>query len=129
MSTPTPNRRPRRAGRLAALAAALFCALPAQADGPRPATRSATTAQASASKAGVVNLNQATEPELTRLPGIGPSRAQAIIALRDRMKRFKRIEDIMRVKGIGRRTFRKLRPMLALEGPTTLLSPVKASKK
>ncbi|MDD9933603.1 MAG: helix-hairpin-helix domain-containing protein [Myxococcales bacterium] len=129
MSTPTPNRRPRRAGLLAALAAALFCALPAQADGPRPATRSATTAQASASKAGVVNLNQATETELTRLPGIGPSRAQAIIALRDRMKRFKRIEDIMRVKGIGRRTFRKLRPMLALEGPTTLLSPVKASKK
>ena len=129
MSTPTPNRRPRRAGLLAALAAALFCALPAQAAGPRPATRSATTAQASASKAGVVNLNQATETELTRLPGIGPSRAQAIIALRDRMKRFKRIEDIMRVKGIGRRTFRKLRPMLALEGPTTLLSPVKASKK
>ncbi len=129
MSTPTPNRRPRRAGLLAALAAALFCALPAQADGPRPAARSATTAQASSSKAGVVNLNQATETELTRLPGIGPSRAQAIIALRDRMKRFKRIEDIMRVKGIGRRTFRKLRPMLALEGPTTLLSPVKASKK
>ena len=69
---------------------------------------------------GVVNLNTASSEELERLPGIGPSRAKAILELRDRIKRFARIEDLLRVKGIGRATFRRLRPYLSLEGPTTL---------
>jgi competence protein ComEA len=71
--------------------------------------------------AGVVNLNTASEGELLRLPGVGPSKAAAILALRTQMKGFKRLEDLMRVKGIGRKTFRELQPMLTLEGPTTLV--------
>lgn len=77
---------------------------------------SAVTAQ----HTGVVNLNDASAEQLERLPGIGPSRAQAILELRARLKRFTRIEDLLRVKGIGRATFRKLRPLLTLDGPTTL---------
>jgi competence protein ComEA len=69
---------------------------------------------------GVVNLNTASGDELERLPGIGPSRARAILELRARLKRFARIEDLMRVKGIGRATYRRLRPLVTLEGPTTL---------
>ena len=69
---------------------------------------------------GVVNLNTATLEELDRLPGIGPSRARAILELRARIKRFARLDDVLRVRGIGRATFRRLRPLLALEGPTTL---------
>jgi|GEM_PF-4042788 len=69
---------------------------------------------------GVVNLNTATAAELERLPRIGPSRAQAILELRAKLTRFSTVEQLLRVKGIGRATFRKLRPMLVVEGPTTL---------
>lgn len=70
---------------------------------------------------GVINLNTASEEELMRLPGVGPSKAKAILELRTQLKGFKRVEDVMRVKGIGRKTFRKLLPMLKLEGATTLV--------
>lgn len=69
---------------------------------------------------GVVNLNTASADELIRLPGVGPARARAILELRARLGHFSRLEELLRVKGIGRATFRKLRPMLALDGPTTL---------
>ncbi len=62
-----------------------------------------------------LNLNTATEAELQTLPGIGPSKAAAIVAYRTRVKRFRRLEQLMRVRGVGSATFRKLRPMLTLE--------------
>jgi len=81
-----------------------------------------SSAKSGSPSGGVVNLNTATEVELTRLPGIGPSRAKAILALRARLGgRFRRIEELIRVRGIGRKTFRKLAPMLSLQGPTTLV--------
>jgi competence protein ComEA len=83
------------------------------------AAPSAQAAQANAS--GAVNINTASAEEFSRLPGIGPSRAQAIIDLRTRLKGFKSVEDLMRVRGIGRKTFRKLQPMLKLQGDTTLV--------
>jgi competence protein ComEA len=55
-----------------------------------------------------ININEAGVDELTQLPGIGPSRAEAIIAERER-RRFRRIEDILRVPGIGRKTFGRIR--------------------
>ena len=55
-----------------------------------------------------ININQAGVDELVALPGIGPSRAQAIIAEREK-RRFRRVEDIMRVPGIGRKTFGRIR--------------------
>jgi competence protein ComEA len=73
-----------------------------------------TPAAAQQAPSDVVNLNTASSEELERLPGIGPSRARAILELRARLKRFTRIEDLMRVKGIGRATFRRLRPLLTL---------------
>jgi competence protein ComEA len=66
---------------------------------------------------GRVVLNEATENELTKLPGIGPSRARAILALRQRLTRFKAVEDLLRVKGIGRKMLRRLRPSLVLDRP------------
>jgi len=55
-----------------------------------------------------ININEAGVDDLVELPGIGPSRAQAIIAEREK-RRFRRVEDIMRVPGIGRKTFGRIR--------------------
>ena len=55
-----------------------------------------------------ININEAGVDELVRLPGIGPARAEALIAERKK-RRFRRPEDIMRVPGIGRKTFARLR--------------------
>lgn len=56
-----------------------------------------------------VSLNTATELELAQLPGIGPSRAAAIVADRARNGRYARIEDLQRVRGIGPATVERLR--------------------
>jgi len=68
---------------------------------------------------GVVNLNTATQEELQLLPGIGESRAKAVIEARKRKGGFQKVEDLLEVKGIGPAGLEKLRPHLTLEGKTT----------
>lgn len=87
-----------------------------------PGMLETASAQQASDAQGVVNLNTATAEELARLPGIGESKAQAIITRREN-HRFSRIEDVMRVRGIGRATFRRLQSMLTVEGETTLPAP------
>jgi len=70
-----------------------------------------------------VYLNQATLVDLRRLPGVGPKRAQAILALRDRLQRFRQIEDLLKVKGLGRASLRKLRPLVRLDTPPFATAP------
>jgi len=65
---------------------------------------------------GRVVLNVADEEALKTLPGIGPKRAQAILALRQRLVRFRAVEDLLRVKGIGRKTLAKIKPKVVLNG-------------
>jgi competence protein ComEA len=60
-------------------------------------------------------LNQATLADLRRLPGVGAKKAQAILALRDRLQHFRQIEDLLKVKGIGRASLKKLRPLVRLD--------------
>jgi competence protein ComEA len=62
-----------------------------------------------------VVLNTAATEDLRRLPGIGEKRASAILALRARLGRFRAVEDLLKVKGIGRATLRRLRPMIRLD--------------
>ena len=78
------------------------------------ATGSKGTAQAAAESPQTVNINTASEKDLESLPGVGPSRAKAIVELREQLKGFHRVEDLMRVKGIGRKTFQKLSPLVTL---------------
>jgi competence protein ComEA len=68
---------------------------------------------------GKVNLNLASERELDLLPGIGPTKAKRIVAWRASHGRFRRLRDLRRVKGFGRKTVLKLTPYLTLDGPTT----------
>jgi competence protein ComEA len=67
---------------------------------------------------GVVNLNTAQPATLLLLPGIGPAKVERIIAYR-RRRPFRTIDELVRVKGIGRKMVRALRSHLAVTGPTT----------
>jgi competence protein ComEA len=62
-----------------------------------------------------VVLNAAAEADLRRLPGIGAKRADAILVLRARLGRFRAVEDLLKVRGIGRATLRRLRPLVRLD--------------
>jgi competence protein ComEA len=68
---------------------------------------------------GVINLNQADLDQLTLLPGVGPAKARRIVEFRAKHP-FKRIEELTRVKGFGRKSFGKLKAHLAVTGATTL---------
>jgi competence protein ComEA len=68
--------------------------------------------QAPASKA-TVNLNTATVDQLTTLPGVGRKTAELIIEYRTKSGGFKKIEELMNVKGIGEKTFLKLKPLVS----------------
>ena len=67
---------------------------------------------------GKVILNRADASELRRLPGVGPKRAEAIVLLRAKLGgRFKRLSDLLRVKGIGPKGLKKLEPHVVLDEP------------
>jgi competence protein ComEA len=65
-----------------------------------------------------VVLNTASAAELCSLPGIGPKRAEQILLLREKLGgRFRRIEDLRRVRGIGRKALERLKPLVVLDPP------------
>lgn len=65
--------------------------------------------------AGKININTATIDELTTLPRVGPKIAARIIAYRLENGRFATIEELMRVRGIGQKTFAKLKERITVE--------------
>lgn len=67
---------------------------------------------------GVVNLNTAPPEMLSALPGIGPAKAVGIVAYRTRHP-FRTVDELVRVKGIGRRMVQAMRSHLAVSGPST----------
>lgn len=62
-----------------------------------------------------INLNLANKREFMNLPGIGETTAQNIIDYRDNVDRFNKIEDIMKVKGIGTKTYAQIKEYLTME--------------
>jgi len=67
-------------------------------------------------KAGKLDLNHATQKELENLPGIGPVHAKSIIASRNaRGGKFKSIDDIEKIDGIGPKTVETIRPYVELK--------------
>lgn len=64
--------------------------------------------------AGVVNINSASLSELMTLPGIGQAKAETILAWREKNGAFGKIEDIMKVDGIGEGSFQKLKDLITV---------------
>ena len=62
-----------------------------------------------------ININTADEELLAELPGIGPSRAAAIIEERDSNGEFESIDDLTRVSGIGAATVDRMRDQVVVE--------------
>ncbi|WP_037588182.1 ComEA family DNA-binding protein [Stenoxybacter acetivorans] len=65
-----------------------------------------------------VNINTATVQELQTLPGIGASKAQAIVDYRNEHGSFASAEDITKVKGIGSGIFQKLKDEIEVNSKT-----------
>lgn len=66
-----------------------------------------------------VNINTATAAELESLPGIGAATATRILEYRQKNGPFKKVEDLMNVRGIGEKTFLALKPLLLVTPPKT----------
>ena len=88
---------------------AMTAVLNAQSDAAKPQTDK----PAAASKT-TINLNTATLEQLEELPGIGRATAQRILDYRQKNGSFKKVEDLMNVKGIGEKSFLKLKPLLVV---------------
>ena len=87
------------------------------------AAQAATSETPAESPSGVVNINTATAAQLQLLPGVGPSRAQAIIERREEHP-YRRAEDLLAIRGIGRATLTRMLPYVVVEGATTLTRSV-----
>ena len=92
----------------------LLAASPVEAQAPR-ANEPASAAAAAAK----VDLNTATGEELESLPGVGPRTAELIIEYREQHDGFQKIEELMNVRGIGEKTFLRLRSLITV-------TPIKA---
>ncbi len=63
-----------------------------------------------------ININQATAQEITaKLDGIGRKKAQAIVQYRKHHGDFKKVDELMQVKGIGEKTLAKNRSRIRLK--------------
>ena len=63
-----------------------------------------------------LDLNRASREELERLPGIGPVMAGRILTLREKIGRFRALEELRSVQGIGAATIERLRPLIIIGG-------------
>jgi competence protein ComEA len=69
---------------------------------------------AAESKSAKVDINEAGEKELMTVRGIGETLAKRIVAFREEHGPYNRAEDLMKVQGIGEKSFEKIRPYITV---------------
>ena len=90
----------------------LMIAVPSQASAQQATAAVPSTAKAAA--AGTLNLNTASAAELDGLPGIGAKTAARIVEYRQKNGPFKKIEELMNVRGVGEKNFLKLKGQITV---------------
>lgn len=75
-------------------------------------TAKAASAKLSAGSGETIALNAATQEQLERLPGVGPSMAGRILAYRNQVGGFEKPEDLMMVPGLGPKKYAKIAPFV-----------------
>jgi competence protein ComEA len=78
------------------------------------------------SRAGLLDLNRATAEDLDALPGIGPKLAERIMEYRQSVGAFHSLDELRDVKGIGKKKFERIRPLVTV---TPVVSPSGSGKK
>lgn len=83
---------------------------------PGPVAGSGGTAggQPGAAPAGPIDLNTATAEQLDALPGVGPATSAAIVTYRDRNGRFRAVDELLEVPGIGPAKLEAIRPLVRI---------------
>ena len=81
-----------------------------------PAARSAASG-AKKAPAGIVNINTAPAADLEQLPGIGARTAARIVEYRQKNGPFKKVEELMNVRGVGEKNFLKLKAQITIGQP------------
>jgi competence ComEA-like helix-hairpin-helix protein len=74
-----------------------------------------------------IDLNVANAKELQELPGVGPVTAQRIIDLREKSGRFRRVEDLLAVRGISQKKLEAMRPYVTVSAPPPPAPPAQKS--
>lgn len=74
-----------------------------------------------------VDLNTATAAQLESVKGIGPAKAQAIIAYRTKNGPFKSVSDLEKVDGFGQKSVDNMRKEITVKGAAPAKADVKAS--
>ncbi len=79
------------------------------------ATASSLPQKKKAPPASPLDLNVATVEQLEQLPGIGPATAKAIVQFREKSGPFRRVEDLLAIRGITKRKLETLRPYVTVQ--------------
>jgi comEA protein len=71
-----------------------------------------------------ININTANSEELQQVPGIGPATAEKILQMRKSYGAFKSVDDLLSVRGIGKKRLDKMRKYLTVSKSASLNKPV-----